>query len=281
MNNKSEINNGWLDKDDNGVLGVGETESLKSLNVKNGNKNETSLSGPLLSHFGPKGSRNTWGSHCRTVTIFTTVFVLLGIGALIITLICNEVMKETTHVPFERPDTTYNKVSSKPCFFEEEVQTNSEHSIESAIVGYWIEEKNRRNNFEFFLSELRTDIDVNETEYSPFDWESEKMIYLDDCLLTINEVRPNKKVSEWKVQLNNETQAKIDIEQIGVFSNAIARMSNDYITLYVFRPSSREILLIISYTMDSDNTNILHVTYEHIASKTICSFLFKRKYNNQ
>ena len=107
------------------------------------------------------------------------------------------------------------------------------------------------------------------------------MIYLDDCLLTINEVRPNKKVLEWKVQLNNETQAKIDIEQIGVFSNAIARMSNDYITLYVFRPSSREILLIISYTMDSDDTNILHVTYEHIASKTICSFLFNRKYNNQ
>ena len=107
------------------------------------------------------------------------------------------------------------------------------------------------------------------------------MIYLDDCLLTINVVRPNAKVLEWKVHLNNETQAKINIELIGVFSNAIARMSNASIMLYVLRPSSRDVLLTISYTMDPDDTNILHVTYEHIASKTICSFLFNRKYNNQ
>ena len=113
MNNKSAIDNGWLDKDDNGVLGVGETESLKSLKVENGNNNKTKLSGPLLSHFGPKSSRNTWGSHCRTITIFTTVFVLLGIGAIIITLICNEVMKETTPKPFARQNATYNEVSSK------------------------------------------------------------------------------------------------------------------------------------------------------------------------
>merc|ERR1712154_140947 len=100
--------------------------------------------------------------------------------------------------------------------------------------------------------------DVNENKYSPFDWESEKVIYLDDNLLTINEVRPNEKVLEWKALLNNDTQAKIDIELIGVFSNAIARMSNDSITLNVFRPTSREILLTISYTMDPENTNILH-----------------------
>ena len=111
MNNESAIDNGWLDNDDN-FLDVGETESLKSLKVENGN-NDKKLSGPLLSHFGPKSSRNTWGSHCRTVTIFTTVFVLLGIGALIVTLIFNAVMKETTPIPFERPDTRNNVVSSK------------------------------------------------------------------------------------------------------------------------------------------------------------------------
>ena len=111
MDNKGANDNEWLDKADN-FLDVGETESLESLKVENGNDHKK-LSGPLLSHFGPKSSRNTWGSHCRTVTIFTTVFVLLGIGALIITLICNAVMKETSPVPFERSDTTNNVVSSK------------------------------------------------------------------------------------------------------------------------------------------------------------------------
>ena len=113
MSNKIAIDNGWLDKDDNGVLGVGETESSKCLKVEDGNNGLTKLSGPLLSHFGPESSRNTWGSDCRTVTIFTTVFVLLGIGAIIITLIYNEVMKEDPPGPFERPDTTYHVASSK------------------------------------------------------------------------------------------------------------------------------------------------------------------------
>ena len=177
--------------------------------------------------------------------------------------------------PYHKSDLIF--FSGKPDFSEAEVITDLEHSIKSDIVGYWVEEKSRRNNLEIFLSNLKTDIDVNETIYSPFDWECEKVIYSDDNQLTINEVRPDAKVLQLKVLLNNETMEKIDIELIGVSSYATAHMSNASITLYVLRPSSREVLLTISYTMDPDDTNILHVTYEHIASKTSCSFLFHRK----
>merc|ERR1712062_450959 len=139
---------------------------------------------------------------------------------------------------------------TKPDYSEVKEQTSFGHhrnSINSTIVGYWVEEKSRRNNFEVFLSKLKTDIDVNKTNYSPFDWEREKVIYLDDNVLTINEVRPKTRVSQWKVTLNNETLAKIDVELLGVFSNAMASMSNDSIIVYVLRTSSREILLTISY----------------------------------
>ena len=84
MSHDCKRENSWLDNHDCCVC-FDETDSLKSF--KNENEDKKKVPGPLLSTFKWKNSGNTLGSNCRTATVFTTVFVLLGIGALIVTLI--------------------------------------------------------------------------------------------------------------------------------------------------------------------------------------------------
>ena len=86
MNKNCVTDNGWLNRKEY-CVNVDETKSLKSFN--NGNQKQKKISGPTLSHLSlTRGSsENTTESNCRTITIFTSVLVLLGIGAFIITII--------------------------------------------------------------------------------------------------------------------------------------------------------------------------------------------------
>ena len=86
MNKNCVMDKGWLNRKEY-CVNIDETKSLKS--ITNGNQKEKKISGPTLSHLCLKrgSSGNTLESNCRTITIFTSVIVLLGIAAFIITVI--------------------------------------------------------------------------------------------------------------------------------------------------------------------------------------------------
>ena len=176
---------------------------------------------------------------------------------------------------FEQSENLILKNDQK--FSEDLPLEHHRRSFTSAIVGYWIEEKNSRKNFDSFLSQLNSDIDANDFIYSK-DWEEEKVIYLDDNKLTIDEVRPNGKIFRLEVLLNNETLSKTDIKLHESLTYTIADVSNNSINLYVLRPNSTaEVFLTISYKFVSDDTNTLIVKFKHIESNASCSFLFHRQ----
>ena len=160
---------------------------------------------------------------------------------------------------------------------EETILAHHKSSLQSDIVGYWIEDKNYRLNFDVFLSKLEESVDVNDTVYSQY-WQDEKVIYLDGNKLTIDEVKPYGEISQVIAQLDNETVSEIDVELLGVTTNATASISNESITFYLLKPSSTEIMLTISYSIESVDADVLNVNFKHIETNTNCRFLFRRQY---
>ena len=170
------------------------------------------------------------------------------------------------------------KLSEQQEFSKENaILAHHKSSLQSDIVGYWIEDKNYRLNFDVFLSKLEESADVNDTIYSQY-WQDEKVIYLDGNKLTIDEVKPYGEISQLIARLDNETVSKIDVELLGGSTNATAAISNESITFYVLKPNSTEFLLTISYSIKSVNANVLHITFKHIETNTVCTFLFRRQY---
>ena len=87
MNNTNDIDNRWLNKDEN-LLTVEESNSVTSL--KKGNEEDIEISGPPFSRFGKKNAENIFGSRCRIAALIITIFLLLVIGSFIVTFIINE-----------------------------------------------------------------------------------------------------------------------------------------------------------------------------------------------
>ena len=155
---------------------------------------------------------------------------------------------------------------------------NNNKSIKSVIVGYWVEDKNNRSNFEYYVLEIGPEINVNDAIY-PQGWENEKVIYIDGNEITINEVKgPGAQYHQFRATLDNETFSEIDMGLLGGPRNATADMSENSLTLYVSKLSSQEIYLTISYTIDFSNPNVLVVKFRHIESNRHYSSLFRRQY---
>ena len=171
----------------------------------------------------------------------------------------------------------YNLLVQQEFLKEGTILAPHKSSLQSEIVGYWIEDKNYRLNFDVFLSKVEESVDANDTIYSKY-WQDEKVIYLDGNKLTIDEVRPYGEISQVIAQLDNETVSEIPVELLGVSTNATAAMSNKSIRFYVLKPSSTEILLTITYSIESVDANVLNVNFRHIETNTNCRFLFRRQY---
>ena len=171
----------------------------------------------------------------------------------------------------------YNLLVQQEFLKEGTILAPHKSSLQSEIVGYWIEDKNYRLNFDVFLSKVEESVDANDTIYSKY-WQDEKVIYLDGNKLIIDEVKPYGEISQVITQLDNETVSEIDIELFGGSANATAAMSNEAITFYVLKPNSTELLLTISYSIESVNANVLHVKFKHIETNSVCTFLFRRQY---
>ena len=155
---------------------------------------------------------------------------------------------------------------------------SNKRTMISLIIGYWVEDKNNRRNSDNFLFEQGSEISMNDDMYSQ-GWKDEKVIYIDGNEITINSVRgPDAQPYQFKASLDNETFSEIDIGLLGGPTNATADMSENVLTLYVLKPRSPELLLTISYTIDSSDTNILVVKFKHIESNRYYTSLFRKQY---
>ena len=156
--------------------------------------------------------------------------------------------------------------------------TNQTIPIYSSIVGYWIEDHNLRDNIDAFLREFGAE--VFSSDYTPSnDWEDEKVIYVDDDLLTINELRgPSATPYQFRVKFDNDTHAEIDIGVLGGVTNATTEMTDDSFISYVLKPWTSELLFTLTHKIECDDIDTLIVEREHFESSIVWTSVFKRQY---
>ena len=151
-------------------------------------------------------------------------------------------------------------------------------TIESSVVGYWIEDHNLRDNLDSFLNEFGIEI-INSDYVISNEWEDEKVIYVDEDVLTINELRgPYATPYQFRGKLDNATQSKIDIGVLGGVTNVTTEMTDDSFISYVLKPGSSELLFTVTHKIESEDIDTLIVERKYFESDIIWTSVFKRQY---
>ena len=166
-------------------------------------------------------------------------------------------------------------LNSKPQYENTTIRNNT---IESTVVGYWIEDHNLRDNIDAFLHEFG--IEIISSDYTTSnDWEDEKVIYVDDDILTINELRgPSATPYQFRVKLDNVTEAKIDIGVLGGVTYATTEITDDSFISYVLKPGFSELLFTVTHKIENDDIDTLIVERKHFESNIVWTSVFQRQF---